>query len=423
MDVGDAVKTDGAVDPATAREPGDASARARVERPRTKSDSVGDRKAGDEPTGRGETIAEKTPGRENKTNDGGPPKQPEEPAKRSSFGLVKDHPIAAALIAALLCVAIAGGIWWWLATRDFETTDDAFIDGRPVAIGALVAGEIVDVPVTDNQLVPAGTVLARIDARDYLAAQAQAQAQIDQARAGVANIAAQVETQQSRIDQSAKQITEAQAALNFSKDENSRYQNLVQQGAGTVQRAQQASSDLQGKQAAVDGAEAAHVEALKQLDVLRAQKATGEAQVRQAEAQSGQAGANLARVVLTAPVEGRVTKLTAAAGAYAAPGQTFMILVPTDLWVTANYKETQLLDMRPGQAVTIAIDAYGRQFSGRVDSLQAGSGTAFSLLPAENATGNYVKVVQRVPVKIVFDKPPDVAIGPGMSVTPSVKVR
>jgi membrane fusion protein (multidrug efflux system) len=118
-----------------------------------------------------------------------------------------------------------------------------------------------------------------------------------------------------------------------------------------------------------------------------------------------------------------VTQLTAAKGAYAAPGQALMLIVPLDVWVTANFRETQLTDMRPGQPVDLCVDAYGRCFPGRVNSIQAGSGTAFSLLPAQNATGNYVKVVQRVPVKLVFDKQPDLELGLGMSVTPSVRVR
>ncbi len=341
----------------------------------------------------------------------------------SPWDFIKRHPITTFLSAVAFCVVVAAGLFWWLSTRDYESTDDAFIDGRPVSISAQIAGAIVEVPVTDNQRVAAGTVLARIDDRDYLAMQAQAAAQIAQAQAGVDNVAAQVETQQAQIDQADKQTAEAQAALSFSKNENVRYQNLVQSGTGTVQRAQQAGSDLQSKQAALDAAISAHSQAKKQLDVLRAQKANAEAQVRQAQAQSAQATANVSRVVLTAPVDGRVTKLTGAAGAYAAPGQALMILVPTNLWVTANYKETQLAYMKPGQPVTVRIDAYGRDFPGHVDSVQAGSGDAFSLLPAENATGNYVKVVQRVPVKIVFDKQPDVAIGPGMSVVPSVKVK
>src|ERR1700722_1466287 len=343
--------------------------------------------------------------------------------KKSPWRLVMDHPVAFGVSAVLLVAILIAGLVWWLNARHYESTDDAFVDGRPVAISALVAGSIVDVPVTDNQVVPSGTVLARIDERDYLASQAQAKAQIDQAQAGIANTAAQVETQQSQIDQTVKQVTQQQSALSFSKDQNARAQKLVEQGAGTVQNAQQTASDLQGKQAALDAAVAAQSQAEKQLGVLKAQKESGKAQLRQAQAQSDQAAANLSRVVLQAPVEGRVTKLTGAVGAYAAVGQTLMMLVPTDLWVTANYKETQLADMRPGQPVTIEIDAYGRDFAGHVDSIQRGSGDAFSLLPAENATGNYVKVVQRVPVKIVFDKPPDVAIGPGMSVLPSVKVR
>jgi membrane fusion protein (multidrug efflux system) len=137
-----------------------------------------------------------------------------------------------------------------------------------------------------------------------------------------------------------------------------------------------------------------------------------------------QAQTNLDRTVIHAPEDGRVAKLTAAKGAYAQPGQSQMVLVPRNVWVTANFKETQLSDMRVGQPVDIEIDAYpDKTFHGYVQSIQAGSGTVFSLLPAENATGNYVKVVQRVPVKIVFDKPPGVYLGPGMSVVPDVKVR
>ena len=148
------------------------------------------------------------------------------------------------------------------------------------------------------------------------------------------------------------------------------------------------------------------------------------AQLENAQAQLEQAEANLSRTIITAPVAGRVTRLTAAKGGYAGVGQALIIFVPRDVWVTANFKETQLDLMRPGQPVKIEIDAYPDQtFEGHVDSIQSGSGTAFSLLPAENATGNYVKIVQRVPVKIVFNTPPDVLLGPGMSVVPTVKVR
>jgi membrane fusion protein (multidrug efflux system) len=376
--------------------------------------------AQDDSAGRAERQG---PARADSKGDQASEKREAEAARKPPFAIVRNHPIAFLLVLAVVCAAVVAGILWWLRARNYETTDDAFIDGRPVAISAQVAGAIVDVPVTDNQLVKPGAVLARLDDRDYRAAKGQAEAQMAEARAAIANVEAQQAAQQARIDETAKEVTEARAALSFSRDENTRYQSLVRSGAGTVERAQQANTDLQSKQAALDAAMAAQAQAEKQIGVLKAQLLTGQAQLKQAQAQDDQAAANLSRVTLTAPVESRVTKLTAAVGAYAAPGQTLMMLVPTDLWVTANYKETDLAEVRPGQPVTIEIDAYGRKFPGRVDSIQAGSGDAFSLLPAENATGNYVKVVQRVPVKIVFLKRPDVAIGPGMSVVPSIRIR
>jgi membrane fusion protein (multidrug efflux system) len=212
--------------------------------------------------------------------------------------------------------------------------------------------------------------------------------------------------------------------LTFARQEFERYQQLASKGTGTIQQAQQTSSNLQQNEAALAGAQANAVATEKQIGVLQAQRDLTYGQVAQARATLEQAQANLSRTIITAPVSGRVTKLTAAKGAYAAIGQTLMMFVPREVWVTANFKETQLNLMRPGQPVDITIDAFpGKTFKGHLDSMQSGSGTAFSLLPAENATGNYVKIVQRVPVKIVFDKPPDVLLGPGMSVVPTVKVR
>jgi len=164
--------------------------------------------------------------------------------------------------------------------------------------------------------------------------------------------------------------------------------------------------------------------AKKQISVIEAQIQGARGQLEQARASQQQAETNRSRTTITAPVAGRVSKLTAAKGAYAQVGQALMIFVPRDMWITANFKETQLTEMRPGQPVKVTIDAYpGRTFAAHVDSIQDGSGTVFSLLPAENATGNFVKVVQRIPVKIVFDSPPDVYIGVGMSVESTVKVR
>jgi len=328
------------------------------------------------------------------------------------------------LIAIGSIILVALLVAWWLHARNYESTDDAFIDTRTVQISAQIGAAIVDVPVTDNQLVDAGAELVRLDDRDYVAQRDQAQAQVTQMQASVENLTAQIAAQQAKVDQANKQVAQAQAALTFARQEFERYQQLASKGTATIQQAQQTSSNLQQNEAALAAAQANAAATEKQIGVLQAQRDLAYGQVAQARATLQQAEANLSRTIITAPVSGRVTKLSAAKGAYAAVGQTLMMFVPRELWVTANFKETQLNLMRPGQPVDITIDAYpGKTFKGHLDSVQSGSGTAFSLLPAENATGNYVKIVQRVPVKIVFDKPPDVLLGPGMSVVPTVKVR
>jgi membrane fusion protein (multidrug efflux system) len=363
-----------------------------------------------------------------------PPARAEAPQRKQQLRFVtpeqtvarqlRRHPYLGAGAAILLIALCIGAFLWWLHARNFESTDDAFIDARIVPISSQLNAAIVDVPVTDNQLVDAGAVLVRLDDRDYKAALAQAKAQIEQAQGTIANLAAQIDAQQARIEQAAKQVAQAQAALTFAQEENARAQDLLQKGAGTLQNAQQTSSNLRQGQASFAAAQANFVAAEKQIPVLKAQQQVARGQLDQARAAESQAQANLSRTVVTAPVAGRPAKLTAAKGAYAQPGQAFMMFVPREVWVTANFKETQLAGMRPGQPVSIAVDAYpGRTFAGHVDSIQRGSGAAFSLLPPENATGNYVKIVQRVPVKIVFDAPPDVYLGPGMSVIPTVKVR
>jgi membrane fusion protein, multidrug efflux system len=328
------------------------------------------------------------------------------------------------VVTALIIVAIVAGVTYWLNTSGYESTDDAFIDARTVSISAQVGAAIVDVPVTDNQLVEPGAVLVRLDDRDFRAQVDAAIAQVDQANANLANIDAQVAAQQARIDQADKQTAQAQAALTFAAQQEQRYTALVKNGAGTVEQAQQYASNLLQAEANYAAAQANAVATQKQLPVLKAQREVAQAQLEQARATQEQADANLSRTLITAPVAGRVTRLTAAKGNYAAVGQALMMFVPRDVWVTANFKETQLLTVKPGDPVSIRIDTYPhRTFKGHVDSIQAGSGTAFSLLPAENATGNYVKIVQRVPVKIVFDTPPDVLLGPGMSVVPTVRTK
>jgi len=281
---------------------------------------------------------------------------------------LRRRPLAVGAVVTIVIVAAIGTLLWWLHARQYESTDDAFIDARTVSISSQANGAIVELLVSDNSVVREGDVLLRIDRRDYQAA----------------------------LDQALAKKAQDEANLRNSKIVLGRSNTLYE-------RAVVAREQIDTQQTTVDGLIA---------------------QVKADDAAIETARTNLDRTTITAPVAGRVTKLSAAKGTYAQIGQSLMMFVPSELWVTANFKETQLTYMRPGQPVDISVDAFpDRSFRGRVDSLQSGSGTAFSLLPAENATGNYVKVVQRVPVKIVFDEQPDVPIGPGMSVVPTVKVR
>lgn len=342
------------------------------------------------------------------------------------FGqVIRSHPWITAAVAAILVAAAAGVFVWWLNARHYEWTDDAFIDARQFAVSPKVAGYIQSVNVTDNQRASAGDALVEIDPRDYEASLAQAKARVLQAEATVGNDDAQIDAQQAQVTAAEEQKQEADAALVFAKQENDRAQELVKSAVGTVERAQQTRSQLQQAQATSARAQANVESTKKQLAALRAQKVSAEANVEAAKADEALAKLNLSYTHVSAAQSGKVVQLTAAKGQYVQVGQNLMMFVPTHLWVTANFKETQITDMRPGQPVSIEIDAYpNRKFNGHVDSIQAGSGTAFSLLPAENATGNYVKVVQRVPVKIEIDNPPsDITLGPGMSVVPEVKVR
>jgi membrane fusion protein (multidrug efflux system) len=330
-----------------------------------------------------------------------------------------------ASLAALLLASVAGGgyLYWDNASR-YETTDDAFIAARQFAVAPKVAGYITDVPVTDNEHVAAGQVIARIDERDYRTALAQAEAQVAAAQASIDNIDAQTQVQQAQVSQNQSQIEQAQASLTFDQQQEARYRELARTGAGTVQSAQQWLSQRQQQDAGVKAAQATLVATVRQLTALKAQRDTAEANLRQAMAQRDQAKLNLSYTTVVAAQPGRVVQLGAAVGQYAQAGTALTMFVPDDIWVAANFKENQLDRMRPGDAATLHIDAYPEHaVHGHIASVQPGSGTAFSLLPAENATGNYVKIVQRVPVKIVLDNPPaDVALGPGMSVVPSVRV-
>jgi membrane fusion protein, multidrug efflux system len=352
------------------------------------------------------------------------PVQLQATGKEPRIGFLRRRPVISAVGAVLLASAIAGGYLYMDYARHFESTDDAFIAARQFSIAPKVSGYITAVPVTDNEHVKAGDVIARIDDRDYRTALEQAQAQVAAAQAGIENIDAQLDVQQAQINASQAQVDQAQAALVFAQQQATRYEHLEQTGYGTVQNSEQYTSQLHQQQAALLSAQATLKLAQRQVEALKAQRNSAVASLRQAEAQRDQAQLNLSYTTVTAAQPGRVVNLGAAAGQFAQPGTALTMFVPDEIWVTANFKENQLDQMRHRDPVTLTIDAYPeRKIHGHVESVQPGSGTAFSLLPAQNATGNYVKIVQRVPVKIVMDDPPtDVALGPGMSVVPSARV-
>jgi membrane fusion protein (multidrug efflux system) len=339
-------------------------------------------------------------------------------------GLLKRRPVVYAIGAMLLAAAVGSGYVYLDNAEPFQSTDDAFIAARQFPISPKVTGYITEVPVTDNQHVAAGDVIARIDDRDYRTALEQAEAQVTNAEAAIENVDAQMNVQQAQIAANQAQVDQAQAALVFAQQQAVRYEELAQKSAGSVQNAQQYASQLRQQQAALESAQATLKLAQRQLESLKAQRASAVASLSQAKAQRDQAQLNLSYTTVTAAQPGRVVNLTASVGQFAQPGTNLAMFVPDQIWVTANFKEIQLDRMRRGEPVTLKIDAYpGRAIRGHVDSIQPGSGTAFSLLPAQNATGNYVKIVQRVPVKIAIDNPPtDVALGPGMSVVPTVRV-
>jgi len=347
-----------------------------------------------------------------------------DPQPQRRTGMLARHGLAVATASALTALILAGGALYWDHARHFETTDDAFIAARQISIAPRVAGNLVAVPVTDNQHLAAGDVIVRIDDRDFRTALEQADAQVAAAAANIASIDAQLAVQQAQIQANQAQVEQARAAVTFAQQQSVRYADLARRGYGPEQQAEQTSSQLNEQQAALHSAEAALDAAQRQVGSLTAQRAVAAANVRQAQAQQHQAQLNLSYTTITAAEPGRIAALTAGVGEYVAAGTAVAVFVPDDIWVTANFKETQLDRMHRGQPVRLAVDAYpSRTLRGHLDSIQPGSGTAFSLLPAENATGNYVKITQRVPVKIAIDSvPADITLGPGMSVVPTLRV-
>ncbi|HET6237957.1 MAG TPA: HlyD family secretion protein [Acetobacteraceae bacterium] len=334
------------------------------------------------------------------------------------------------LAAAALGIVAAGGVYgrdWWTVGRFQVETDDAYVAADSVLVSPKVSGYLDQVLVEDNQKVHAGQVVARIDDRDYRTALDQTRADVAAARADIDNLRQEIEQQAMTIDQARALVAADQAAVVFSEQQRVRYTDLARTGAGTVQQAQQYQADIQQKQAALVHDQAGIGVALKQVDVLRAQLARAQAALAQRQAMEHQAELNLSYTTITAPLDGTVGVRTLRVGQYVQAGTQLMALVPLQaVYVTANYKETQLTDVRPGQPVTIGVDTFpDAVVHGHVDSIAPAAGQEFSLLPPDNATGNFTKIVQRIPVKIDID-PHDPLAGmlrPGMSVEPTIDTK
>jgi membrane fusion protein (multidrug efflux system) len=335
---------------------------------------------------------------------------------------------AALAFAAALGVAgaTAFGHYYVTTGRYLETTDDAYVKADSTIIAPKVSGYIGEVLVADNEPVKAGQVLARIDDRDFKTALKQAQADVAASEAAVKNLNAQIELQEPLIQQQAAEVDATEATLKFAKEERTRYDELMKSGAGTVQRAQQTDAALRSQTAQLQQGKAGLIAANKKIEVLSTQRAQALAQLDHARALEQQAALNLSYTHITAPVDGTVGARTLRVGQYVQAGTQLMAVVPLDaVYVVANFKETQLTHVRNGQPVELRIDSFhSTRLKGHVDSLSPASGLEFALLPPDNATGNFTKIVQRVPVKIVLDNQNlRGLLRPGMSAVPTVNTK
>jgi membrane fusion protein, multidrug efflux system len=346
-------------------------------------------------------------------------------ARRRRWSL-KQALIAGAVLV-FLAVAADYGHYYWTTGRFLISTDDAYVEAHSVLISPKITGYISEVPVDDNQAVKAGQVLARIDPRDYQTSLDRARANVAAAQASIDTWSQQIAEQKLVVEQDSRQIASDQAALVFSQQDFQRYTQLAKDSWGTVQRAQQAQADIHEKVATTQHDTAVVAAAETQIGVLEAQLAQANAALSQQQASERQAELNLSYTTITAPVDGTIGVRTLRVGEYVQAGSQLMAVVPLQaIYITANYKETQLTNVRPGQPVLIDVDTFpGMVVHGHVDSLAPASGQEFALLPPDNATGNFTKIVQRIPVKIVVNPGDPLAnlLRPGMSAEPTIDVK
>ncbi len=327
-----------------------------------------------------------------------------------------------ATLAALLVVT---GVLYWLHARHYESTDDAFIDSNQSQIASQINGRVIALLVADNQHVDKGQPILRIDPRDYQVKLEQSEAQEANAVAQVAQARADLAVQIANLGQQQAQVRVNEADLVQARQDLARYLGS-DPAAITRQQLDQSQASAKSSLAKVDSARQAVAAAQAQIVSQRTKIDAAEASVRQIQADVDNAKLQLSYTEVVAPQAGKITRRTVNLGNYVTPGQALVAVVPDEMWVTANFKETQLAHMKVGQPVDVTVDAYpDTLLHAHVESLQRGTGSVFSSLPAENATGNYVKVVQRLPVKIVFDGDDwrNLPLAPGLSVNPRVKVR
>jgi membrane fusion protein (multidrug efflux system) len=337
------------------------------------------------------------------------------------------RPLVIIIVSAVLLVAIIGAILYWLHARHFVSTDDAYIDGHVVQIAPQVPAPVTALHINDNQLVHKGDLMVELDETDYQVALEQAQAQLATSQGRLAQAQAQIESAHASVSQATAEVNAAQVSLDNATRDLQRYET-VDERARSRQQLDNAVTTQKNAQARLEQTEAQKVSAEASVNTAEASVKAAQGETKTAEANIKRQQVNLGYCRIYAPADGRVTQRTVEVGNYVQTGSTMFMLVSPEVWITANFKETQLRHMRPGQPVTIKVDAFSnKELHGRVDSIQAGSGSRFGVLPAENATGNFVKIVQRVPVKIVFDEDSNTneveLLSPGLSVIPKVRVR
>lgn len=331
----------------------------------------------------------------------------------------------------IAAIAAAGyvthfGYDYWTVGRFIESTDDAYVKADYTTIAPKVGGYIKDVLVDDNSFVNAGQVLATIDDRDFQIARNSAQADLQGAEAAIANLDAQIGLQASVIEQARASVDVSKASYNFAKSDAARNGRLTSNGSGTLSRAEQSKSILDQASAAVDRDQAALVSAQSRVQVLRTQRDQAVAQRDKAKAAVDQAAINLSYTKIVAAVDGTVGARSVRVGQFVTSGTQLMAVVPLHgVYIVANFKETQLTHMHPGQRVEIRVDSFPKlKIKGHVDSISPASGLEFSLLPPDNATGNFTKIVQRIPVKIVIDSERlSATLRSGMSVEPKIDTK